>query len=298
MRALHLFAGCGGGILASLINEHQIIGANEIDKFCCDRLRQRQDEGNLPQFPVWEMDVREFNARVAPVYTGVVDILCAGFPCQPFSVSGRQLRADDPRNMWPATAEAIRIIRPRYVMLENVPGLLANRKILVGLLGIVRGLFDPVRRRMETVLGLPSYVGRVFGDLAEIGYDARWTVLSAGDLGAPHERKRLWILANNNGQRELQQKGREQNKRGRVGNGGEIRDSHCSCESIPWACSLACENARLSRSGIRRISHGVAHRNDRLKALGNGQVSIVAATAERLLMRDIETLRIQNHKGA
>lgn len=98
--------------------------------------------------------------QVAPV-----DVLTAGYPCQPFSVAGRRKGTDDTRHIWPYIAEAIRVLRPRHVVLENVRGHLT--------LG-----FDVV-----------------LGALADLGYDASWTLLRASEVGAPHQRARLFILA-------------------------------------------------------------------------------------------------------
>lgn len=166
MRVLDLFSGAGGGILGGVLLGWRCVGAVEIDKYCCQVLRQRQLDGCLEEFPIWNMDIREFNTRVAPSYRGMVDLVAAGFPCQPFSVAGKRRGADDERNMWPATIECIRKVRPRYAFLENVPGLLST-----------------------------PYWGTILGQLAETGYDARWLVLGADDCGANHRRKRLWVLA-------------------------------------------------------------------------------------------------------
>jgi DNA (cytosine-5)-methyltransferase 1 len=94
-----------------------------------------------------------------------VDILTAGFPCQPWSKAGNQKGADDERHLWPYIADAIGVLRPRVVIMENVVGLVS--------------------------LGL----GDVTRDLALLGYDARWGVVRASDIGAPHQRARLFILA-------------------------------------------------------------------------------------------------------
>ena len=168
MNELSLFSGAGGGLLAThfLLNWN-IVGAVEIEQYPCRVLEQRQKDGILPDFPIWNMDIREFNSRIAPFYQGRVDVITAGFPCQPFSVAGKQAGEDDPRNMWPQTWDAIRIIRPRYVMLENVPGLLNH-----------------------------GYIWRIYGNLASGGYDMRWSIISAKDVGAPHLRKRWWCVAN------------------------------------------------------------------------------------------------------
>lgn len=94
-----------------------------------------------------------------------IDILTAGYPCQPFSVAGKRRGKNDQRHIWPYIKDAIRTLRPRWVILENVKGHLS--------LG-----FD-----------------QVLGDLAEIGYDARWKIVRAGEVGAPHHRRRLFIVA-------------------------------------------------------------------------------------------------------
>jgi len=94
-----------------------------------------------------------------------VDIITAGYPCQPFSHAGKREGQNDERHIWPHIANAIRVLRPGHVFLENVAGHLS--------------------------LGL----GDVLADLAEAGFDAEWTTVRASDVGAPHRRERLFILA-------------------------------------------------------------------------------------------------------
>lgn len=170
MNELSLFTGAGGGLLATeYLLRWTIIGAVEIEEYPCKILEQRQRDGILSKFPIWQMDIREFNNHLAGFYRGKIDVITAGFPCQPFSVAGQQKGQQDKRNCWPDTIDCIRIIRPRYAYLENVPGLLAN-----------------------------EYIRTIYGDLAEAGYNARWCVLGADDCGAPHRRKRWWVVANSN----------------------------------------------------------------------------------------------------
>ena len=95
----------------------------------------------------------------------VPDIVSGGFPCQPVSVAGKRRGADDERWLWPEFARCLRVLRPRYAVLENVPGLLA--------------------------LGF----GDVLGDLAALGYDAEWDCIPAAAFGAPHLRYRVWVVA-------------------------------------------------------------------------------------------------------
>jgi DNA (cytosine-5)-methyltransferase 1 len=98
-----------------------------------------------------------------------VDLICGGFPCQPVSVAGGQKGRDDARWLWPEFRRVVGLLRPRYVLVENVPGLF-------------------------TANGGHAF-GEVIGDLADLGYDCEWTMLSAADVGAPHLRKRVWIVA-------------------------------------------------------------------------------------------------------
>jgi len=98
-----------------------------------------------------------------------VDLICGGFPCQPVSVAGARKGDKDERWLWLEFLRAIREVRPRYALVENVPGLLSTDDGR-----LARG---------------------VFGDLAEIGYDAEWNIVSAADVGAPHLRKRIFIVA-------------------------------------------------------------------------------------------------------
>lgn len=94
-----------------------------------------------------------------------VDLICGGFPCQPVSLAGKRLAQDDPRWLWPEVARCLRSLRPRYLLLENVPGLLS------------------------------AGMGDVLGDLAARGYDAEWDCIPAAAVGAPHRRYRVWIVA-------------------------------------------------------------------------------------------------------
>lgn len=121
----------------------------------------------VPVFP----DVRELGAD-----TPAVDILAGGYPCQPFSHAGKRLGEADPRHLWPEFARCVGILRPRFALLENVSGHLR--------------------------LGFDS----VLADLARLGYDARWVVVRASDVGAPHRRERLFVIASDS-QRERRAEG-------------------------------------------------------------------------------------------
>ena len=167
--ALHLFAGAGGGILADIIGGETIpVCAVEIEKYPQAVLAAR-----FPDLPIWD-DVRTFradNTECADMFAdlrAVADrlVIAGGFPCQDISCAGKGEGIGGKRSgLWGEYARIVREIRPRFVFVENSPMLCS------------RGL------------------GRVLGDLAEMGYDAAWGVLSAAALGARHRRDRIWITA-------------------------------------------------------------------------------------------------------
>jgi DNA (cytosine-5)-methyltransferase 1 len=98
-----------------------------------------------------------------------VDVLCGGFPCQPHSLAGKREAHNDDRDLWPEFIRCIRLLRPGFVVAENVPGLFTS---------------DGGR-----------FFNRILSDLAEAGYDAEWDVLSAAEVGAPQKRERVFIIA-------------------------------------------------------------------------------------------------------
>jgi DNA (cytosine-5)-methyltransferase 1 len=259
MNELALFAGAGGGILGGHLLGWRTVCAVEWEPYPASVLIARQNEGVLSPFPIWD-DVRTFDGRP---WRGRVDVVSGGFPCQDISAAGKGAGIDGERSgMWGHMARIIGEVRPRFAFVENSPMLTA------------RGL------------------GRVLGDLAAMGYDARWGVLGAVDAGAPHKRDRIWIVGDSNSLRELQSKGHESDERGRLGNGGaDLADADSAqCKGDERPERVAAEHADISSAGwwttepdMGRVAHGVAARVDRLKAIGNGQVPSVAALAWRLL---------------
>jgi DNA (cytosine-5)-methyltransferase 1 len=255
MRELSLFSGAGGGLLGTKLLGWECIGYVETNSYCQQVIRARIDDGIFDPAPIFG-DVIEFSqpgggSPARKLYRGVTDVITAGFPCQPFSQSGARLGDDDPRNMWGATLAVINEVRPRFAFLENVSGLLSidNGRIF----------------------------GRIIGDLGEIGYDCRWRILSAAEVGAPHKRDRLWIVADTDGAglEGRERPGGTDSQRRKIENGSTAKR-----RSLWWEHDPA-DSTTQSRVG--RVVDGVANRVDRLKAIGNGQVPAVAATAWRLL---------------
>ena len=167
MNELALFAGAGGGILGGHLLGWRTVCAVEWEEYPASVLCARQNDGLLPPFPIWD-DVQSFRGEP---WRGIVDVISGGFPCQDISAAGKGVGIDGERSgMWGEMARIIHEVRPRYVFVENSP--------------------------MLTSRGL----GRVLGDLASMGFNARWGVLGAADVGANHQRDRIWIVAKWRGQ--------------------------------------------------------------------------------------------------
>ncbi|MHA5404936.1 DNA cytosine methyltransferase [Pseudomonas aeruginosa] len=171
MNELALFSGAGGGILGGHLLGWRTVCAVEFESYAASVLAARQNDGLLPPFPIWD-DVRTFDGRP---WRGLVDVVSGGFPCQDISAAGNGAGIDGERSgLWREMARIVGEVRPRFVFVENSPLL--------------------VRRGLAVVLG----------DLTELGYDARWCVMGAADVGAPHQRDRIWIVAHTNDSRHRQ----------------------------------------------------------------------------------------------
>ena len=292
MHELALFAGAGGGILGGKLLGWRTICAVEWEQYPASVLCARQNDGFLPTFPIWD-DVQTFDGKP---WKGVVDVVSGGFPCQDISAAGKGAGIDGGRSgMWKHMARIIGEVQPAFAFIENSPLLRT------------RGL------------------GVVLQDLAKMGYNARWGVLSAASVGANHKRDRMWIVAkdvvnatsggNRRNPREFstaneQQAQERQEERiwksdnASQGDGdmayptsiGQQRQrkheqpAHsaqgCNRETN-YAESIGTSNQWSTEPNVGRVANGVAARVDRLKAIGNGQVPLCAATAWQILNKDI-----------
>lgn len=233
MHELALFAGAGGGgILGSFLLGHTTVCAVEIDPYCRRVLLSRQRDGILPRFPIWD-DVRTFDGYP---WHGHIDVISGGFPCQDVSSAGTGKGLAGSRSG--LVFEMLRIVdevRPKFVFAENSPMLRT--------------------RGLDTILK----------EFASMGYDARWCVLGAWHVGAPHKRDRMWILAYDH----LQQC-------------NKWRKRDRSEQETPRS-----EGWWSDEPDVGRVVYGLANRVDRARALGNGQVPRVAALAWRILSEEM-----------
>ena len=283
MNELALFAGAGGGILGGKLLGWRTVCAVEWEAYPASVLCARQNDGILAPFPIWD-DVQTFDGNP---WQGIIDVVSGGFPCQDISIAGNGDGLDGERSgMWREMARIIGEVRPRYAFVENSPML------------VTRGL------------------ERVLADLTAMGYDSKWGVVSASDIGANHQRRRIWIVANS---RYWRRRDKRSIERGEISQGewstNTNQISRPSKQSAPMANSMfnRLQGIRENRAtqgqaglcrgkgshqiqnlwgtadywsvepSIPRVADGVAARVDRLKAIGNGQVPLCAATAWRIL---------------
>ena len=164
IRVLSLCSGIGGldlGVDLALGGRSRTVALVEREAFCVEHLATQMQAGRLDDAPIWS-DVRSFDGRA---WRGSVDLITGGYPCQPFSGAGKRLGFDDPRHIWPDVLRILRESEAPMGFFENVRG------------HVTKGLRE------------------VLGDIASIGFDAEWCILKASDVGASHQRARLFIFA-------------------------------------------------------------------------------------------------------
>ena len=224
-----LFAGIGGMDLGLERAGMECKWQVEIDPFCQKVLAKHWP--TVPRYDdIMDLDGKELER---------VDLIAGGFPCQPVSYAGKRLGQDDSRWLWPEFARLIRVLRPRFALMENVPGLLSVND--------------------------GDAMGEVLGDLAALGYDAEWQVISAAAVGAPHLRERVWIVAYPHSWRLQERK----ELHGQASPHSTYRHSRGKY--------LDGYTRWLPRPELGRGVHGVPGRVDRIKTLGN---AIVPKAAE------------------
>ena len=194
MRHIGLFAGIGGFELAARWMGWNTIAWSEWDPFC-----QKVLSYHFPEAKGYG-DIKQADFTQ---YRGQCDILTGGFPCQPYSVAGKRLGKEDERHLWPEMLRVIREVRPRWIIGENVRGLLSWNE------GVV---FE-----------------EVCSDLESEGYEVQAFIIPAASVGAPHRRERVWIVANADNSRSGDGFGQVQTENGKISkrhNNAESSDSN------------------------------------------------------------------------
>jgi DNA (cytosine-5)-methyltransferase 1 len=229
-----LFSGIGGLELGFERAGFQVAWQVEIDEYC-----RRVLAKHWPDVTRYE-DIRTVGAHnLAPV-----DVLVGGFPCQDISIAGKGVGIDGARSgLWAEYARLISELRPAYAVVENVPALLH------------RGL------------------GRVLGDLADCGYDAEWDVLSAGAFGAPHRRRRLFLVGYSSGQRgsEVRPHVEERQTVGARGVAARVRPIF----DRQIAARLQ-QQSWLPEPPVGRLAYGISRPVAQWRGIGNAVVPQVA----------------------
>jgi DNA (cytosine-5)-methyltransferase 1 len=244
MNELALFAGGGGSILAANLLGWRTVCAVEIDAGARQILIDRQRDGVLEQFPIWD-DVRTFDGKP---WRGYAQIITAGFPCQDISRCGAGAGISGARSgLWKDAKRIICEVEPRLVVLENSP--------------------------MLTVRGL----GVVLGDLAGMGFDAKWGVFRASSIGAAHHRARIYLVAYPYGSKL---------------EGMDFTEPPCidtqESRGRQFARAIDATLSADDYTSMPRNPDDVARGMDGLKATGNGWVPAMAARAVWTLTHNVE----------
>ena len=252
--------------------EHRVIAYVEIEAFAIANLVSKMEAGLLPPAPIYT-DIKTFPSHL---FRGKVSILTGGYPCQPFSAAGKRLGEDDPRHLWPHIRRHIEAVRPIQCFFENVEGHIS--------------------------LGLSTVVS----DLEEDGYRTTWGIFSAREVGAPHQRKRVYIMADSNNTRfgqskqanetqsskrldsgSVSQRKNVANTDSALGTGGSIpggvHKEHTDVDSGSNTSRRVATFKWPTEPRVGRVVDGGTNRVDRLRMLGNGVVPQTAAKAYLIL---------------
>jgi DNA (cytosine-5)-methyltransferase 1 len=234
MRAGSLFSGIGGLDLGLERAGMRVVWQCESDPYC-----RRVLARHWPEVTCYE-DIRTVEWESVES----VDLVCGGFPCQPVSVAGKQLAQEDERWLWPEFVRCIRSLRPLYVLVENVPGLL------------VRGMGD------------------VLGDLAERGYDAEWDCIPAGAFGAHFVGDRVFVVASRSATSCLRREGCWK---------AEVGADQWGRDELEGLVRLEVESG-VPAGSLGRVSDGVPFGLERRRALGNAVVPQVGEWIGRRIL--------------
>ena len=251
-----------GGIdlgLKQVLPNMRTIAYGEIEAYACANLVSKIEKGFLDVARIWT-DIKTFPWNN---FCGKVGILSGGYPCQPFSNAGKRLGKNDPRHLWPYIANGIRFMRPNICFFENVEG--------------------------HITLGLRE----VISELESIGYSTTWGIFSASEVGAPHRRKRIFIMAHALCEQSPKSRYFQQGQRWEdISRGSkEIFDSNRSdVERHRLSCGVQKNYPVVgdpswwkTKCGLGRVADGHPYWVDRLRLCGNGVVPATATLAFKTL---------------
>jgi DNA (cytosine-5)-methyltransferase 1 len=236
IKVLDLFSGIGGFSLGLERAGMETVAFCENDKFC-----QKVLAKHWPDIPIHE-NIEDLDGQQ---YRGTVELVCGGFPCQPYSIASRgRLGAGDDRALWPEMLRVIQEVEPVWVICENVPGII----------------------NME--------LDNVLSDLESEGYSCQSFIIPACAVDAPHRRDRVWVVAHSisKGLERLAGNVAEKQKPGRV---DKKKNRPASKKAVGrWR----------DESGVCRVCHGVSRRVDRIRSLGNAVVPQVVEVLGRMVI--------------
>lgn len=268
LRGLDLFSGIGGITLA-LSDYVEPVAYCEIEQYAQCVLLSKMSEGKLPIAPIWD-DVQTLKKEMLPS----VDIIYGGFPCQDISIAGRGAGLEGKRSgLFKEIARLASELRPQFVFLENVPAITS------------RGLRE------------------VTGTMAGLGFDCRWLMLSAAEVGAPHKRNRWFLLGHAKRQRlEGHRENSRKKEESKFGNSSALadtnslykryqqkqtKDKQSDCQHDDGDCLrnvfTRCRGQWAVEPHVGRVAYGIPFRVDRIKSLGNSVVPLQVKTAFEIL---------------
>lgn len=245
-----LFSGIGGFDLGLERAGFNIDWQVENNDYCRQVLQK-----HWPKVPC-HYDIKDIDWRYIPR----VDLVCGGFPCQPFSLAGKRRSKADNRYLWPEVVRCLDTLRPTWFIGENVPG-------------IINMALD-----------------QVCIDLESLGYQVWPVCLPACAVDAPHIRQRVWIVAHHYGQWKSQPQRVEQNQRRRASDSSEdVADTprELSHGAGPYSArrkELADRREWPAEPDVGQLAHGVPNRVDRLKGLGNAIVPQIAEVLGKMIL--------------
>lgn len=198
MKSVELFAGAGGLAMGVSLAGFESLAVIEWDRWACDTIRENQKRGYpvVTDWPLWEGDVREFDWASIPEG---IDLLAGGPPCQPFSMGGKHKAFGDKRDMFPATVEVVRTLRPKSFIIENVKGLTRSSFSNYYQYILLQLEFPEItcRNRESWIDHLKRLqVEKTSGALHASGltYNIVPTLVNAADYGVPQKRERIFIV--------------------------------------------------------------------------------------------------------